>query len=229
MTMNGISQVGQQISGENRPPMEGAPAEAQEKAEAQGDSVTISKDKSFLRKASEALIELPVKILEVGLSTTLGVTYAAKNAIPGALEGLSEGVKEHKGSRHAGWFTAGTIGEFVGGGAAIGMVMGGGPITAAIGAGIGLLSGLVVRGLEALTEADHTINNKIHENVDKAVSDNTEGTPIQIATRSATEGAIEGTVTGVATGYKLGSSLGKGLVAGLRGATDGIIEGIFGK
>jgi hypothetical protein len=229
MTMNGISQAGQQVPADNRPRTEGAPVGAEQKPEAQGDSVALSKEKSFIRKASEALIELPVKVLEIGLSTTLGATYAAKNALPGALEGLSEGVKEHKGSRHAGWFTAGTLGEFVGAGAAVGMVMGAGPISAAVGAGIGLLSGLVIRGLEALTNADDILTKNIHEKVDKAVSDNTEGTPIQIATRSATEGAIEGTVTGVTTGYKLGSSLGKGLVAGLRGATDGVIEGIFGK
>ena len=188
--------------------------------------MTISENKSVFKKIGEAIIDLPVKVLELTLSTTIGTAYAAKNAIPGALEGLSEGVADSKGHHHTGLFTLSTLGEFTAGGAAAGFCMGG-PVTAGIGAGIGFLSGLLVRGLESLTDADHKMVETIQDRVDKAVADNTGGSPMQIATRSATEGMVEGGITGVSTGWKLGAALGKGLASGVRGAADGAKEAFF--
>lgn len=230
MTMNGIPNLGSQnydagnVKKESTAPQK----ENQDQASQPGDSVTISENKSVFKKIGEAIIDLPVKVLELTLSTTIGTAYAAKNAIPGALEGLSEGVADSKGHHHTGLFTLSTLGEFTAGGAAAGFCMGG-PVTAGIGAGIGFLSGLLVRGLESLTDADHKMVETIQDRVDKAVADNTGGSPMQIATRSATEGMVEGGITGVSTGWKLGAALGKGLASGVRGAADGAKEAFFGK
>jgi len=230
MTMNGIPNLGSQNFDAGTVKNQGAAPQKEEQSQASqpGDSVTISENKSVFKKIGEAIIDLPVKALELTLSTTIGTAYAAKNAIPGALEGLKEGVSDYKGHGHTSTFTLATLGEFAAGGAAAGFCMGG-PVTAGIGAGIGLLSGLLIRGLESLTEADHKLVESVQSQVDKAVADNTEGTPMQIATRSATEGMVEGGITGVTTGWKLGAALGKGLASGLRGAADGAKEAFFGK
>jgi hypothetical protein len=228
--MNGIPNLGSQNFDAGTVKNQGAAPQKEEQSQASqpGDSVTISENKSVFKKIGEAIIDLPVKALELTLSTTIGTAYAAKNAIPGALEGLKEGVSDYKGHGHTSTFTLATLGEFAAGGAAAGFCMGG-PVTAGIGAGIGLLSGLLIRGLESLTEADHKLVESVQSQVDKAVADNTEGTPMQIATRSATEGMVEGGITGVTTGWKLGAALGKGLASGLRGAADGAKEAFFGK
>jgi len=193
-----------------------------------GDMVSLGREKSTIKKIGEAIIDFPVKILEVGVGTTMGTAYAAKNVIPGGLEGLREGMTDYKGDHRQGLFTASTIGEFTLGGACAGFSMGG-PVTSAVGAGIGFLSGLVVRGIESLTHADDEVVNKVQAHVDKALADNTGGTAIQVATRNAVEGSLEGSVTGVTTGWDLGYRFGKGLVAGLKGAADGAKEAIFGK
>lgn len=226
MDMNTVSQV--RIQNIEKPPAQSGEAAKNEAAAEPSDSVTVSKEKSLARKIGEAIVDFPIKVLEFGVSTVTGTAYAAKNLVPGALEGINEGVTDHKGRGRTGWFTFGTIGEFTAGGAAVGFTMGG-PISAAIGAGVGLLSGLLLRGFEALTGADDMVVKAVEDRVDKAIQDNTTGTPIQIATRNATEGMIDGSVTGVTAGWKLGRSFGKGLVSGLRGAADGAKEAIFGK
>ncbi|MDQ7821661.1 MAG: hypothetical protein RDV48_02575 [Candidatus Eremiobacteraeota bacterium] len=229
MTMNGVPQVGPQNFDNNPVRPSQAPQAGEEQAPAaSGDQVELSPEKSTIKKIGEAIIDFPVKVLEVGLSTTLGAAYAAKNVVPGALEGVNEGVADYKGRGRSGWFTVGTIGEFVAAGAATGLVMGG-PVTSGIGAGIGLITGLIVRGLESITGADDVIVENIEKKVDKAIEDNTGGTAMQLATRNATEGFIEGGIVGGTAGWHLGKSLGKGLVAGIRGVADGAKEGIFGK
>lgn len=192
------------------------------------DSAELSGKSSALRKVGEALIDYPVKAMEFGVCTATGAAYAVKNALPGACEGIHEGLTEYKGSGDRGWFISSTIGESVFTGAVIGFHTGG-AVSSALGAFIGLTTGLVLTGIESATGADHKIVETVQKRVDDAVADNTGGTAIQLATRNATEGMMQGVAAGVSTGWKLGRSFGRGLVSGLRGAADGAKEAIFGQ
>lgn len=235
MTTSGISNTGsvnferREINNpENQQAEVRQESAAQTAQESTPDSVTIGESKSTLRKIGEAIIDFPVKVLEVGLSATFGTAYAAKNVLPGAVKGISEGLADDKGYGSHKLFDLVSIGEMTAAGAVAGFTMGG-PVSSLIGAGVGFVSGLLVKGIESMTKADDKLVKAIEENVDKAVADNKEGTPIQIATRSATEGLIEGTLTGVTVGWQLGASFGKGVASGLRGAADGAKEAFFGK
>jgi hypothetical protein len=178
------------------------------------------------RSLGRTIAELPRKAIEGVAGGIGGVVGIAYHTLPGAVEGLAEGLAAEKGRGGSGWYTTVLLAETIGTGAAIGAFVGG-PAGAAIGAGIGLVSGAIYRFLEGRADVPERFVQQVETKVDEAIADNTDGSKSKIVVQNMTEGIIVGTGVGIKEGWNIGYDAGKGTVAGVMDVTYGIAEGIW--
>ena len=176
------------------------------------------------------ILDLPRTILEEAAGVVGGVAGTATHILPGAFEGIGEGLISDPADRgyyhRTGLYSTVLVSEFIATGAAIG-AMHGGWIGALLGGSGGLLTGLICRGIEGKANVPERFVQNVDTAVDTAIAGNTDGSKIKIAVQNATQGFILGTGIGIKDGYQTGRESGKGLVGGVLDVAYGTLEGIF--
>jgi len=175
------------------------------------------------------IVDLPRTIIEEAAGVVGGVAGTATHILPGAFEGIADGLHtdpQDRGYHRTGLYTTTLISEFIVAGAAIG-AMQGGWIGALLGGSGGLLTGLICRGIEGKANVPERFVQNVETSVDTAIAGNTDGSKIKIAVQNATQGFILGTGIGIKDGYSVGREAGKGLVGGVLDVAYGTLEGIF--
>lgn len=181
------------------------------------------KDKKSIGRT---ILELPRKVIEGTAGAVGGVVGVAYHVLPGAVEGVAEGLTSYRGSNGTGWYTTVLLAESIGTGATIGTFVGG-PVGAAIGAGAGLVGGVIYRALEGHADVPKHFVQEVETKVDTAIAANTDGTKVKIAVQNMVQGGIIGTAVGAKEGWKVGVDAGKGTVSGVLDVAEGVAEGIY--
>lgn len=172
------------------------------------------------------IASLPRTVIEGAAGLVGGCAGVVYHAIPGAVEGVAEGLTSDRGSGGTGWYTMTMLTEWTGTGAAIGAGMGG-PAGALVGAGAGFVFGVLHRAIEGKADVPETFVKRVEDAVDQTISTNTQGSKIQIAVQNATEGTIVGLGVGVTEGWKVGKVTGATAVGVVIDVAAGIAEGIW--
>lgn len=181
--------------------------------------------KSLFKK----ILGVPRKVLGATAGVVGGLVGMAMEAPDGLMQGTVVGAAENEEASkkfHGGLMRL----ESLLAGAGAGFAMGG-PWGAAIGAGVGLVGGHILRRVEKKSGKDKEIAQNLTKAVRYAQKDNAykmetdeygyrDKTPYETF-RDGVEGAITGTGAGLREGFKGGYAAGKGTV-------DGVFDGIMG-
>ena len=155
-------------------------------------------------------------ILRVGVESLGAYTAGAWNAAffgpVGAATGVEEALAERKASesnrRDSAAYGLMFFGESLAVGGSVGFALGG-PVGAAVGATGGALASLVGRQVLRYDGDEYRFLDKVQTSVDKAIADNTSGSPTKRLVQNMSEGALVGTYQGVQEGWNIGKDIGK--------------------